>query len=127
MASKRVPTSKATPGAEERRSRAKQQSAAQDPDSTHEERWRRTAIAAYYRAEARGFAPGGELEDWLAAEREVDADPGSEPTAAHRLAAGRKGADALDSAKVPAGKTARERTRPTRGAAMDARKQGDRS
>jgi hypothetical protein len=29
------------------------------------------AIAAYYRAERRGFAPGGEVEDWLEAEREV--------------------------------------------------------
>ena len=35
-------------------------------------RWHRTAVAAFYRAEARGFAPGGELEDWLAAERELD-------------------------------------------------------
>jgi len=31
------------------------------------------AIAAYYRAERRGFAPGGEVEDWLEAEREVEA------------------------------------------------------
>jgi hypothetical protein len=29
------------------------------------------AIAAYFKAEARGFEPGYELEDWLAAEREV--------------------------------------------------------
>jgi len=28
---------------------------------------------AYLRAEARGFEPGHELEDWLAAEHEVDA------------------------------------------------------
>jgi hypothetical protein len=28
------------------------------------------AVAAYFRAEKRGFAPGGELEDWLAAETE---------------------------------------------------------
>ena len=28
--------------------------------------------AAYLRAERRGFAPGAELEDWFAAEREVD-------------------------------------------------------
>jgi hypothetical protein len=35
---------------------------------------RRTMIeqAAYYRAEKRGFAPGGELEDWLWAEAEID-------------------------------------------------------
>jgi hypothetical protein len=37
------------------------------------ERWQRTAIAAFYRAEARGFAPGRELDDWLAAERELEA------------------------------------------------------
>jgi Protein of unknown function (DUF2934) len=30
------------------------------------------AIAAYYRAERRGFLPGHEQEDWLAAEREID-------------------------------------------------------
>ncbi len=30
------------------------------------------AEAAYYRAEARGFATGYELEDWLDAEAEVD-------------------------------------------------------
>jgi Protein of unknown function (DUF2934) len=31
------------------------------------------AKAAYYRAEKRGFAPGHETADWLAAEAEVDA------------------------------------------------------
>jgi len=36
-------------------------------------RRRDIAEAAYHRAEARGFAPGGETEDWLAAERELDA------------------------------------------------------
>jgi hypothetical protein len=30
------------------------------------------AKAAYFNAERRGFAPGHELEDWLAAENEVD-------------------------------------------------------
>lgn len=29
------------------------------------------AVAAYYRAERRGFAPGGEVDDWLEAEREL--------------------------------------------------------
>lgn len=35
---------------------------------------RRTMIAeaAYYLAQRRGFSPGHELEDWLAAEAEVD-------------------------------------------------------
>ena len=32
-----------------------------------------TAERAYFIAERRGFAPGHELEDWLAAEREVAA------------------------------------------------------
>jgi hypothetical protein len=31
------------------------------------------AQAAYYRAERRGFDPGHEADDWLAAESEVDA------------------------------------------------------
>ena len=35
-------------------------------------RERLVAMAAYYRAERRGFGAGGELEDWLAAEREID-------------------------------------------------------
>lgn len=30
------------------------------------------AEAAYYRAERRGFAPGHEIENWVAAEAEVD-------------------------------------------------------
>jgi len=38
-----------------------------------EDRLRLIAEAAYYRAEQRGFAPGRELEDWLAAEIEIDA------------------------------------------------------
>ena len=31
------------------------------------------AYSAYLRGERRGFAPGGEAEDWLLAEQEVDA------------------------------------------------------
>ena len=30
------------------------------------------AVAAYFKAEARGFEPGRELQDWLEAEREID-------------------------------------------------------
>ncbi len=44
-----------------------------------DERNRRIAEAAYYRAEARGFAAGSELEDWLMAEAEFDGLPPSEP------------------------------------------------
>ena len=35
----------------------------------HGDRAHRIAIAAYLRAERRGFTPGAELEDWLEAER----------------------------------------------------------
>jgi len=40
-----------------------------DPSSSREAL---IATAAYYRAEKRGFAPGYEHQDWLAAEREID-------------------------------------------------------
>jgi hypothetical protein len=40
---------------------------------TAAERHRRICDLAYRRAEQRGFAPGGEVDDWLEAEREVDA------------------------------------------------------
>jgi hypothetical protein len=38
-----------------------------------EDRLQLIAEAAYFRAERRGFQPGKELEDWLAAEIEIDA------------------------------------------------------
>lgn len=37
-----------------------------------DERRRRIAEGAYYKAERRGFAPGGEEGDWLDAEQEID-------------------------------------------------------
>jgi hypothetical protein len=40
---------------------------------TPAERHRRISDLAYKRAEQRGLAPGNETEDWLDAEREVDA------------------------------------------------------
>ncbi|HEX6007449.1 MAG TPA: DUF2934 domain-containing protein [Burkholderiales bacterium] len=39
---------------------------------TEDERRRMVAEAAYYRALQRGFAAGGEVDDWLAAEREIN-------------------------------------------------------
>lgn len=39
---------------------------------TAEERCALIARAAYLRAEKRAFAPGAEMDDWLAAEIEVD-------------------------------------------------------
>jgi hypothetical protein len=38
----------------------------------HEDRHALIAEAAYFRSQHRGFAPGHEIEDWLAAEEEVD-------------------------------------------------------
>jgi hypothetical protein len=35
--------------------------------------------AAYYHAERRGFVPGAELDDWLAAEAEIDGSPREKP------------------------------------------------
>lgn len=40
------------------------------PDAATREAWIRQT--AYFRSEQRGFAPGGELEDWLEAEREIE-------------------------------------------------------
>lgn len=39
-------------------------------------RRQRIAELAYYRALHRGFSPGGELADWLAAENDVDISMG---------------------------------------------------
>ncbi len=54
------------------------------------------AIAAYYRAERRGFAPGGELEDWLDAEREVAARLGEAQSRVEKLSARRRFARRFD-------------------------------
>jgi hypothetical protein len=44
-----------------------------DEDEAHAaSRRARIAAAAYLLAEARAFAPGRELDDWLQAEREID-------------------------------------------------------
>jgi hypothetical protein len=42
------------------------------PRISPEERHRLIAEAAYYRASRRGFGSGTEVEDWLAAEAEID-------------------------------------------------------
>jgi len=41
-------------------------------DSAEAERRERIAIAAYFIAERRGFAAGHEMEDWIAAEHELE-------------------------------------------------------
>lgn len=45
----------------------------QSPVYSDEARESDIAVTAYYRAQARGFEPGYELEDWLAAEQEKKA------------------------------------------------------
>ncbi len=45
---------------------------AAEPPYFRDDRHAVIAEAAYYRAERRGFAPGHELEDWLAAEAQID-------------------------------------------------------
>lgn len=47
-------------------------------------------MAAYLRAERRGFAPGYEIEDWLAAEAEVNERQDAKPAARPRKPAARK-------------------------------------
>ena len=67
---KRASTSKRSAG-KRRNAKARnreQQGAAVSP----EQRLAMIAEAAYFRAEARGFVPGEELQDWLDAEKEVD-------------------------------------------------------
>jgi Protein of unknown function (DUF2934) len=60
----------ASPATVSERSAAPQGDAAKAPSApiSAEARYRWIALAAYWRAERRGFAPGHEIEDWLAAE-----------------------------------------------------------
>jgi hypothetical protein len=48
------------------------QPTSQSAEVSNEARYVMVQEAAYWRAERRGFEPGFELEDWLAAENEVD-------------------------------------------------------
>lgn len=58
------------------------------PSATEREEMVRTA--AYYRAQRRGFAPGYEWEDWLAAEAEVSMLAGPQPAPKPRKVPSRK-------------------------------------
>ena len=40
---------------------------------TPEERWRMIAVAAYHKSEKHGFSSGREMDDWLEAERDINA------------------------------------------------------
>ncbi|MGD8926405.1 MAG: DUF2934 domain-containing protein [Thioalkalispiraceae bacterium] len=44
---------------------------------TPEERWKMIAVAAYHKAEKRGFVSGHELDDWTEAENEINKILGS--------------------------------------------------
>jgi hypothetical protein len=53
--------------------------------SAKTERHDRIAVEAYYNAERRGFQPGGEIDDWLEAEKLVDGGPvGEAPQPVYR-------------------------------------------
>ena len=109
-------------------------------DDSTESRWRRTAIAAFYRAQARGFAPGRELEDWLEAEREVVASEAapSELAQTHsaepvqqrvqpdddRATSTRSRATAKRTRTTKSAKSAKN-AKTTQGASLQARNRGD--
>jgi hypothetical protein len=46
------------------------------PGISNDDRRQRIAEVAYYRAQQRGFSPGYEIEDWLAAEAQIRNGPG---------------------------------------------------
>jgi hypothetical protein len=71
-----APTVAATKPAKRRPTAAKKRSTTGAHGNTGvsaDERRGMIAKAAYLRGESRGFPPGGEAEDWLAAEEEIDA------------------------------------------------------
>lgn len=68
-------TTAAAAGEEENSSASSTNAAAPDAERRHA----MIAEAAFFLAEARGFEPGGELEDWLAAEREIDRQASATP------------------------------------------------
>jgi hypothetical protein len=128
MNSKQTPASNSATSAQSGSARV-EASQPNRTEDTAEARWRRTAIAAFYRAQARGFAPGLELEDWLEAEREVDAlDAGRSEAATPHSAAPADGEGQRGERATPARKRATsKRTRTTRGASLQARNRGDES
>ena len=68
------PTKRAVASAakkEKRTKRAAKPRAAKTEALSAHERTERIALAAYFLAEHRGFAPNHELDDWLAAERSL--------------------------------------------------------
>ncbi|NIR30432.1 MAG: DUF2934 domain-containing protein [Gammaproteobacteria bacterium] len=82
MATKKTPTEKAKAGAPNtgvrkktrvRKTAARRSVTTAPIEVTPEERWRMIAVAAYHKAEQRNFSAGREIDDWLEAEKEIDA------------------------------------------------------
>ncbi|MGH8143368.1 MAG: DUF2934 domain-containing protein [Steroidobacteraceae bacterium] len=81
---RKVAAAKAAPGKSDKSDRPDKSAKLDKTPRTATERTPRAALidverrraliaeSAYYRAERRGFAPGYEAEDWLAAELEID-------------------------------------------------------
>jgi hypothetical protein len=67
-----TPDSLPAPPAAKARARKPKATASAAHPRQPEERHASIARAAYFRSQNRGFQPGFELEDWLAAEAEVD-------------------------------------------------------
>jgi hypothetical protein len=75
-------TAKPAPETAAPKARKRPTAATNMPVVSEDERRGMIAYSAYLRGERRGFAPGGEAEDWLLAEQEVDAllNSGHSPT-----------------------------------------------
>jgi Protein of unknown function (DUF2934) len=138
MNSKQTPASKSERSPNSGSARVDTSQPGKTEDSA-EARRRRTAIAAFYRAQARGFAPGRELEDWLEAEREIDAldasrsetaTPQSSVPADDRMQVDDRAMRARSDGITKRGTSKRgnsKRTKTTRGASLQARNRGDES
>lgn len=63
---------------------AKRARAGAEPAAAERRVW--IATAAYFRAERRGFAPGGEVDDWLEAEAELSTRTPPSPRPARKTA-----------------------------------------
>jgi hypothetical protein len=89
-----APKTPARPKAAPPKAAAPRKAAAEPPAATvtvrpeSPDRGELVRLAAYFRAERRGFAPGHELEDWIAAEAEVAATLVS-PAAPRKVPAGK--------------------------------------
>lgn len=81
-----APKASAAPNAPAPKARSrKPKAAAASRSRNDDDRHASIARAAYLRSQSRGFQPGFELEDWLAAEAEVDQRPVGEGHASREL------------------------------------------